>query len=319
MSSSESERSPTYEIDGSHPENKCFRTLCHLDPGELIIAERPLFTQLKAPLDKSIDDFFKDEEEGKTHIISNFVSKQLGDDECQQFRLLYPAADGNDNVARDIDCVRCNTFSITKRENVKGGAQRDRTNFMVFNDISRINHSCVPNAMFHWDSNAKMGFVHATHHILAGSEVTITYNKDACYATRKSRRKHYLENYDFICTCPACAEDPVAPEDLVFDDPKPDMRRAENKNKVAKHERKTEAYEALSTKLRDHDDRSVLMKTLRNRLRRSCPDSGEMTLDEARKYVRSHRGSPWGLAADAKELVGMLITEDIKDDRFVEA
>ncbi len=68
-------------------------------------------------------------------------------------------------------------------------------------DASRINHSCVPNAHYSWNSNIKRETLHAVKDIREGEEITVSY----CPPFRTlEERKCDLEPYVFDCHCPAC-------------------------------------------------------------------------------------------------------------------
>ena len=71
-------------------------------------------------------------------------------------------------------------------------------------DASRINHSCIPNAHFSWNTNIERETLHAVKDIFKGEEITISY----CPAIRAfDERKSILESYSFTCRCPACRKD----------------------------------------------------------------------------------------------------------------
>lgn len=71
-------------------------------------------------------------------------------------------------------------------------------------DASRINHSCVPNAHYSWNSSIQRQTLHAVKDISKDEEITISY----CSAIRTlEERKRDLEPYVFTCSCPACQTD----------------------------------------------------------------------------------------------------------------
>ena len=74
----------------------------------------------------------------------------------------------------------------------------------VFLEISRLNHSCVPN--LHWAYNEELGHmtIHATRDITAGAELTVSYIPGDM-RTREQRHLR-LEPYDFVCECEACRD-----------------------------------------------------------------------------------------------------------------
>ncbi|KAI0044073.1 SET domain-containing protein [Auriscalpium vulgare] len=73
----------------------------------------------------------------------------------------------------------------------------------VFNDLSRINHCCAPNATFHWDPESLTGYIRALQPIAPGEEVFITYV--ANYAPYHRRQETLPRLYAFMCTCATCA------------------------------------------------------------------------------------------------------------------
>ena len=68
-------------------------------------------------------------------------------------------------------------------------------------EISRINHSCLPNVHHCWNSTIGAETVHATRDIVKGEEILITY---IVICGSRNLRKEQLERYGFQCTCPAC-------------------------------------------------------------------------------------------------------------------
>jgi hypothetical protein len=73
----------------------------------------------------------------------------------------------------------------------------------VFDHFSRFNHSCLPNAMFAWNTNIGKQTVHALDHIPAGEEITVSYI-DPIHST--NTRQYLLSYYGFKCKCPACQD-----------------------------------------------------------------------------------------------------------------
>src|SRR5882757_9877490 len=73
----------------------------------------------------------------------------------------------------------------------------------VFPRISRINHSCVPNAQGNFHDEMGRFNVHATRDIEGGEEVTLNYLQELGTA-RESRQERLWGGYGFACECPAC-------------------------------------------------------------------------------------------------------------------
>lgn len=73
----------------------------------------------------------------------------------------------------------------------------------VFRNISRINHSCIPNAQGNFNDSLDRFTIHATRRIEQGEELTISYLQEHG-AMRASRQQRLLDSYGFACACPAC-------------------------------------------------------------------------------------------------------------------
>ncbi|KAF2232256.1 SET domain-containing protein [Viridothelium virens] len=74
----------------------------------------------------------------------------------------------------------------------------------IFETVSRINHSCVPNCHFTWNSILQMLTVHAVRDIAEGEELCVAYCE---LAQTKSHRAETLSRYGFVCDCSACRDE----------------------------------------------------------------------------------------------------------------
>lgn len=74
----------------------------------------------------------------------------------------------------------------------------------IFLEASRINHSCIPNASYHWAPHLEMVQIRATKDIDEGQEITISY-LDPCQLAH-TRQRWLRDNYGFSCDCPACED-----------------------------------------------------------------------------------------------------------------
>jgi len=76
-------------------------------------------------------------------------------------------------------------------------------------DMSRINHSCLPNTDYmHNPSTDKME-LYSTRAITAGTEITIRYGLEFEYCTADERKARLRYIYGFTCTCPICSDSPL--------------------------------------------------------------------------------------------------------------
>ena len=73
----------------------------------------------------------------------------------------------------------------------------------IFVESSRFNHSCVPNAVFVWNTKTGQLTVHAIINIPAYAEIFINYRPED-YFDNVQQRSYNLRYYDFQCTCDAC-------------------------------------------------------------------------------------------------------------------
>ena len=78
----------------------------------------------------------------------------------------------------------------------------------IFLQSSRLNHSCVPNAHFAWNSTLGRLTVHAVEKIPRDGEILINYRMGSYRNARNARREELSTDYGFICTCSACEPSP---------------------------------------------------------------------------------------------------------------
>ena len=76
----------------------------------------------------------------------------------------------------------------------------------IFLDLSRINHSCLPNAEYHANFQKERMELYSTKGIEKGEEVTICYGEDFMYKTGEERNAYLRYVYGFSCKCRACAD-----------------------------------------------------------------------------------------------------------------
>lgn len=95
-----------------------------------------------------------------------------------------------------------NTLDVFRNNNFDIGNHTQA----MFQDISRINHTCVPNCQGNFNSAIGQFTIHAIRPIDADEEVTISY-LDEHAATRESRQSRLHNGYGFHCNCPICHDD----------------------------------------------------------------------------------------------------------------
>ncbi|KAL0321737.1 UNVERIFIED_CONTAM: Stress-induced-phosphoprotein 1 [Sesamum calycinum] len=74
----------------------------------------------------------------------------------------------------------------------------------VYSRGSFFNHSCQPNAHAYFLSRTL--FIRATEHVVAGSELELSYGPQVGQWDCSERRKFLEDRYSFICQCSGCAQ-----------------------------------------------------------------------------------------------------------------
>ncbi|KAL1713337.1 hypothetical protein EV715DRAFT_296216 [Schizophyllum commune] len=109
---------------------------------------------------------------------------------------------------------RTNALGLHSQYKFLGSRDDGGTYYLVvFDDISRMNHSCRPNARPFFDTELFAMLVRSVRPVRAGEELCISYRY---LSLLHAERKADLASYGFECTCESC-KDPVAS----------DMRRME--------------------------------------------------------------------------------------------
>lgn len=82
----------------------------------------------------------------------------------------------------------------------------------IFLHLSRVNHSCLPNAEYHADEATGQMIVVSTEPIRTGEEVTICYGDKFEFMIASERNAYLQWVYGFTCKCRACADPGFAPK-----------------------------------------------------------------------------------------------------------
>lgn len=165
--------------------------------GTIIINEKPILSVPKERMrinNKSCEEYINQQFE----LLSNNDKKRVLD-------LHNNINNNNINDDHDDDkkndvvgCYRTNAYMFTNddNQNLESG---------LFVDISRINHSCFPNAQFVDNSKNGTNLIIALFGINKGDEITHSYfSLDLFMMNTDKRQKYILENYGFICKCDEC-------------------------------------------------------------------------------------------------------------------
>lgn len=82
----------------------------------------------------------------------------------------------------------------------------------IFLNLSRVNHSCLPNAEYHADDATGQMIVVSTEPIRSGQEVTICYGDKFQFMDASERNAYLQWVYGFTCKCRACSDPIFAPK-----------------------------------------------------------------------------------------------------------
>lgn len=126
----------------------------------------------------------------------------------------------------------------------------EMANIRVYNIISRVNHSCRPNAVAEWNGDLGMGTLHALVEIKDTDGIMIDYLTAAedRLSTIAVRRTALMRNYDFVCVCVACG---------------PEGALADVKKRQGKNEEDTAAIEKSEDNQRLRAQAKKLLKQIK--------------------------------------------------------
>ncbi|CAK7220418.1 SET domain-containing protein 5 [Sporothrix bragantina] len=108
----------------------------------------------------------------------------------------HDATEGHEQIVNKI--LSTNAFDIEAIDGEEYGY------FVVFPEISRLNHDCRPNADYHFDHDTLTQHIHAVRPIAAGEEITVSYMD--LIKTRKQRLDKLKATWGFPCSCSLCTQ-----------------------------------------------------------------------------------------------------------------
>lgn len=94
--------------------------------------------------------------------------------------------------------------------------------------IARVNHSCVPNAVTHWNRETERLNLHAVRDIDVGEEITLGYIM--LVKSGVERRRELKERWGFDCRCEACMLAPEAQAEAKAEAEEQEKKKAEEKD-----------------------------------------------------------------------------------------
>jgi hypothetical protein len=155
---------------------------CNIKSGTRILCEKPLFILRGS---KDFDSLQK--------LVASEL-RSLSKEEQRQFLSMH-----NNHPGRHPFAGTFRTNSLPCGPGAATGG--------VYPEICLINHCCLPNCYNSWNTATQRETIHATRDILAGEEITISYNK----SPHAQRQNHLKVNFGFTCDCELCS---LPPEEL---------------------------------------------------------------------------------------------------------
>lgn len=149
-----------------------------ISPGTLILSDPPLITT----------DVITSVETTEKDLAQSL--KALPKDSQRAYLSLHNNYPGKNPLS---NIVRSNGYPLGPGSNVGG----------VFANVSRINHSCRPNAKHTWNASLKQQTVYAIRPIAAGHELTLSYLQGGTYDQRQQELQSF---FGFTCTCDLCSK-----------------------------------------------------------------------------------------------------------------
>jgi hypothetical protein len=146
-------------------------------PGTFLISESPILTT----------EIISSVESTETDLAAHL--RNLPREQQRAFLSLHNNYPGQKSPLSNI--VRSNGYPLGAGADVGG----------VFENISRVNHSCLPNAVHSWNPIFGEETVYAVRAIKQGEEVTLSYHAGGPTEVRKGILK---EGFGFDCTCVLC-------------------------------------------------------------------------------------------------------------------
>ncbi|CAL1698862.1 unnamed protein product [Somion occarium] len=160
-----------------------------IEVGDLIVRERPLIIMVQGiPYDKRHPEYARIQTEMPiTALSEENRSAFYALHNCKGDKAPFPAAGIIDTNAIGIGALP--------------GFENDCA--AVCKDISRCNHSCSPNAVYHWHLQSFSEELRAIRPIAKGEEIVITYTPLRC--PHRERQASLEQSYGFKCTCRICS------------------------------------------------------------------------------------------------------------------
>ena len=178
-----------------------------LGRGDLILTEDPIVfcntgsTENQWSDQNTVDTFYAAQRIHATSVIYAAVN-DLTLEQRKTLRTLWPRPAHGITLDRYVDRFERNAFTFVNASN-------NKTHLVVYEDISSINHSCVPNATIEiWprrtvfpEGQARLV---ATRAIPDGAEIFVNYMERDWLGNHVARNAVLNHHWGFTCSCNGC-------------------------------------------------------------------------------------------------------------------
>lgn len=164
--------------------------------GALILEEAPLLKLPSIPSDMIVHGHFLTENQPANCLETvRAAIKRMS--HSQRAAMMELHGQQNDEVYK----MTMNAFTHQIEQN-----GFDVTVACVYNNISRANHSCQPNAVVSWHEGKQRGMMHAIAPIRINEAIVVDYLADpeGCLCDSARRNAELQQHYEFTCDCVAC-------------------------------------------------------------------------------------------------------------------
>ena len=180
-----------------------------IEPGEIILQERPLLLLDGEPLEIGEETRARiltlhDPADNYAELICEGVDVDRLMNENKNLAVVED--DENDKIRR---IIYCNAVGLVNKSDHEDPLLQHSTKMgAVYHDISFINHSCNPNVTWTWvrgDLQRKQ--VIAMKVIEKDQEIVVNYKdeEELNYGSRHFRRQFLMEKLCFLCQCSECS------------------------------------------------------------------------------------------------------------------
>jgi hypothetical protein len=189
-----------------------------ISKSEIILEEDALVnidtTVTRDQWDRDADDFYEREGMGRGGTRRIYESlRRIQNNNRNDFRGLYrgPPVPNLSQRRQDVNTVKYNAFAFDN-------PRTNHVSLFVGRDLSRVNHSCVPNAYLTepWtlptpaapapDQLGRQKLI-ASKHISVNEEITLEFlTDDDFWLNPAATRQDNLAHWGFICSCEACRD-----------------------------------------------------------------------------------------------------------------